>query len=153
MRFIIQPMNQTLDYALIRRGMVVAAHPIFRRAIALAFTLIATVLLVQSSSEPILGPAAPPGAPDLKREIILTIGHIVVFSSLVVLWWWALLPNLPARRALFVSVGFALIYGLITELAQSLVPDRSGSLYDVAVNWGATSLTALYILRLRRSGR
>jgi hypothetical protein len=86
-------------------------HSMVRRGLALCFTVLTTVLLVQSSSHPIVGPPAPPGAPDLKREIVLTIGHIVAFASLVVLWWSALLPDLPSRRALFVAVGFALIYG------------------------------------------
>lgn len=119
----------------------------------MGFTLLTTVLLVQSSSQPIVGPPAPPGAPDLKREIELTIGHIVVFTTLVGLWWWALLPDLPSERALFVAVGFALIYGVITELAQSVVPDREVSFYDVAVNWCSTALAAwLITYRQRRTG-
>lgn len=127
----------------------VLSHPMLRRLVALVFTVVATVLLVQSSSQPVIGPAAPSGPPDLKREIELTAGHIGVFSTLVSLWWWALLPNLPTRRALFVAVGFALIYGLITEMAQSLVPDRQVSLFDIAVNWTTTLLTAAVLVRRR----
>ena len=122
----------------------------FRRAVALGFTLLTTVMLVQSSSHPIVGPPAPPGAPDLKREIELTIGHVVVFTSLVGLWWWAFLPDLPSRRALFVAVGFALIYGVITELAQTAVPDREVSLYDVVMNWCSTALAATFIIHRQR---
>lgn len=125
------------------------SHPMVRRLVALTFTLLATIMLVQSSSQPMLGPAAPPGPPDLKREMELTTGHVVVFSSLVILWWWALLPNLPFGSALFVAVGFALIFGVVTELAQSVVPDRQLSLFDIGVNWTTTLLTAIILWRRR----
>lgn len=139
-----------LQSSLAHRVLALVTHPLFRHALALGFTLFTTVLLVQSSSKPMVGPPAPPGAPDLKREIELTIGHIVAFGTLVSLWWWALLPDFPSKRALFVAVGFALIYGVITEIAQSAVPDREVSLFDVAVNWSTTALTAYWIVRRQR---
>jgi VanZ family protein len=120
-------------------------NPFVRYALAFAWTLLVTVMLVQSSSQPVVGPPAPPGAPDLTREIELTIGHIITFFVLVVLWWWALEPRLKGPRALFVAVGFALIFGVITELAQSIVPDREASLFDLAVNWTVTIAAATLI--------
>jgi VanZ family protein len=123
----------------------------FRWALALGFTLLSTVMLVQSSARPIVGPPAPPGPPDLQREILLTLGHVVVFFILVVLWWWALRPGRPSARALFVAVGFALIFGVLTELAQTLLPDRQASLFDLAVNWSVTIGTASLIAdRMRK---
>lgn len=122
---------------------------------ALAFTLLVTVLLVQSSSQPLVGPPAPPGPPDLKREIELTLGHVGAFSGLVVLWWWALLAVLPPPRALFVTVGFAVIFGFMTEMAQTLVADRQASLFDLAVNWTVSVFVTSFILerwRLRQPG-
>lgn len=136
--------------SLLTHALPVLMHPLFRRVLALSFTLLATVMLVQSSSKPIVGPPAPPGNSDLKREIVLTIGHIVTFTTLVGLWWWAFLPNLPSHRALFVAVGFALIYGVITELAQTAVPDREVSLYDVVVNWCSTAFAAAFIIHRQR---
>jgi VanZ family protein len=143
-------MKPILNASVLRRTFPVLTHPMSRRVLALGFTLLTTVMLVQSSSHPIVGPPAPPGDPDLKREIELTIGHIVVFTTLVGLWWWAFLPDLPSRRALFVAVGFALIYGVITELAQTAVPDREVSLYDVVVNWCSTGLVAAWIMHRQR---
>src|SRR5687767_13665029 len=90
--------------------------PAARWALAIVYTLLVTVLLVQSSSQPIVGPPAPPGMPDLKREIELTLAHIVVFSALVVVWWWALLTVLPTHRAIFVTLTFVLAFGVITEV-------------------------------------
>lgn len=136
---------------MVERGQRVVGHdgilkrPGVRVLLALAWTLLVTVMLVQSSGKPVIGPPAPPGAPDLRREIELTLGHVVVFFSLVVLWWWAVLALLPAPRALFVAVGFALIFGLITELAQTAVADRQASLFDIAVNWTVTIATAAWI--------
>jgi VanZ family protein len=46
-----------------------------------------------------------------------------------------------------VAVGFALIYGIITEVAQSFVPDRQVSLFDLGVNWSTTLLTAFALNR------
>lgn len=120
---------------------------------ALAYTALVTVMLVQSSSQPIVGPPAPPGPPDLLRELELTMGHIVAFAGLVVLLWWALVALLPTPRALFVAVSFAIIFGLMTEVAQTLVADRQASLFDLAVNWTVTVFVSTYILEKWRSRR
>lgn len=120
-------------------------HPLIRHVIALGWTLFSTVLLVQSSSRPVVGPPAPPGAPDLWREVQLTTGHIVVFSLLVCLWWWAAQSYLPSHRALFVAVVFAAIYGFLTEAAQVFTTTRNPSLYDVVVNWIVIAITAVWL--------
>jgi VanZ family protein len=117
----------------------------FRLCLAFAWTILLTVLLTQSSGHPVVGPPAPPGAPNLLREIELTCGHIVGFFGLVMLWWWALSLSLAEPRALFVAVGFALIFGVMTEVAQSAVPDREVSLFDLAVNWSVTIIAAVFI--------
>ncbi|MFO7320758.1 MAG: hypothetical protein DIU68_003435 [Chloroflexota bacterium] len=116
-----------------------------RWSVALAYTVFVTILLVQSSTQPLVGPPAPPGPPDLQRELLLTLGHVVTFSLLVIIWWWAGKALLPAPRALFVAVGFALVFGLITELAQTAMVDRQASLFDLAVNWTTTIATATLI--------
>lgn len=122
-------------------------YPLLRLAVALGFTLLTTIILVQSSSQPMMGPPAPPGKPTLEREILLTLAHIAAFMLLVTLWYYALLPVLPFQRALFVAVAFTLIYGVLTELAQSFVPDRQVSLFDIAVNWSSAAMTGWWIAR------
>jgi VanZ family protein len=128
-----------------RRLTVLANHVYTRLLLAAGWTLLVTVMLVQSSSQPIVGAPAPPGKPDLWREIELTSGHVVVFALLVLLWWWALSAKLPPPRALFVAVGFALIFGTITELAQTALSDRQASFFDMAVNWTVTIMTATFL--------
>lgn len=123
--------------------------PTLRYAAAIAFTLITTVALLQSSTKPLIGPAAPEGPPDLTREIFLTIGHITAFGGLVLLWTWALASRLPLARALTLTVTFALVYGLATEIAQSAVPDRNASLYDLIVNTLTVAAAAWSIWQMR----
>jgi VanZ family protein len=117
-------------------------NPLVRQVIALAYTALLTLVLLQSSSHPYVGPAAPPGAPDPGREILLTAGHIIGFTLLVFLWWWGLSP---APRALLIAVLVALLLGTITEILQNLVPDRSASLFDLATNYIVT-LAAAWII-------
>lgn len=117
-------------------------NPLARQIITLAYTTLLTVMLLQSSSHPYVGPAAPPGAPDPGRELLLTSGHIIGFSLLVLFWWWTLSPS---PRALVLTVVIALLLGTITEILQSLVPDRSASLFDLATNYVVT-LAAAWII-------
>ena len=113
-------------------------QPTLRRIYVIAWVALVTVTLLQSSGSPVVGPPAPPGPPSASRELLLTTGHVVAFTGLMALLWWALRP---ARHALAAALITCLIYGLLTELAQTLVPDRSASFSDLAVN----SLTSLLI--------
>jgi VanZ family protein len=121
-----------------------------RSSAALAYTALLTLLLVQSSGHPVVGPAAPPGKPSVERELLLTSGHIVGFSLLVIIWWWALRRAWGERRALVVSLAISFILGVVTEVAQTLVPDRSSSWDDLAVNVLVSLAAALLIVRWRK---
>jgi VanZ family protein len=117
-------------------------NPLVRQFVALAYTALLTLVLLQSSSQPYIGPAAPPGPPDPARELLLTSGHIIGFALLVMLWWQAFDPS---PRALLMAVLIALALGLVTELLQNFVPDRSASVFDLATNIVVTLATALLI--------
>lgn len=118
-------------------------HPTLRFVYALVWTALVTLLLVQSSSHPVVGPAAPLGQPSLEREILLTSGHIIAFSILTFLWWWALLRI--SQHPLTMAIVIGLILGIVTEWAQSFVPDRSASLFDLATNIVVIGVTAWLI--------
>jgi VanZ family protein len=129
-------------------------HPVvtnrfFRIAVALAYTACLTLLLVQSSAQPVVGPVAPRDF-NLVWEIFLTTGHLVGFSLLVFLIWSALTTVAPSTRSLIVAVLFACLLGLITEMLQTLVPDRSSSLFDLACDWGVALVVAYFIYRRSR---
>jgi VanZ family protein len=117
-------------------------RPMLRRLYAVVWVTLVTVTLLQSSSAPLVGPPAPPGPPDFERELFLTTGHIVAFSVMLVLLWWALQP---APLALPVALATCLVFGILTEFLQALVPDRSVSLGDLVVNCLVSLAAALLI--------
>jgi len=118
------------------------SQPLVRQIIALAYTALLILVLLQSSRQPTIGPAAPPGPPDLGRELLLTIGHIIGFGLLVWVWSRAFAPS---PRALSLAVSIALALGTVTELLQNLVPDRSASPFDLATNTIVTLVAAWFI--------
>ncbi len=124
-------------------------HPALRWLYAAGWTALITLLLLQSSSQPIIGPPAPPGKPTLEREILLTIGHGVIFATLLILWWWALIPRCGFSVALAAAVALSLALGTFTEAAQASVPDRMASWSDLIANWLAVLFAAWHIYRSR----
>jgi VanZ family protein len=126
-------------------------RPQFRGLYALAWTVLLCVTLVQSSSQPVIGPAAPPAPPDLGRELFLTAGHIIGFSVLTVLWQWTLMTRWSPTRAVMLAVMIALMIGTLTELAQIAVPDRNASLFDLSVNWLIAVAVGLWLYKRRQS--
>jgi VanZ family protein len=125
-------------------------RPALRWFAALAWTALLLLTLLQSSSQPVIGPPAPPGDPSLERELLLTLGHIIGFAGLTLVWRWALADVLAPRRALWLAVLIALLLGICTELAQAAVPDRAASGFDLMVN-GLAALTVGGWLSRRRS--
>lgn len=117
-----------------------------RIVVALAYTALLTVVLIQSSGHPVIGPVAPREF-NLAWEIFLTLGHLIGFSLLVVFIWSALSTVASSGRSLIVAVIFACLLGLLTEVLQSLVPDRSSSLFDLACDWGMACVVAYIIYR------
>lgn len=133
----------------------VISHPLFKNrflrvAVALAYTALLTLVLLQSSAQPFVGPAAPRDY-NLLWEIVLTVGHLVGFSLLVFLIWSALTTVAPSTRSLIIAVIFACLLGLITEILQNIVPDRSASFFDLVCDWGV-AFVAAYIIH-RQSSR
>jgi VanZ family protein len=117
-------------------------QPIMRWLYALTWTAVVILLLLQSSSEPVIGPASPPGIPSTPREALLTFGHFGAFFVMTFLLWWALVTTTSHLRALLMALVIALFLGTITEILQSFVPSREASLFDLAMNWGATLCVA-----------
>ena len=117
-------------------------HPMLRRVYILAWVAFMTVTLLQSSGRPIVGPPAPPGPPSDSRELFLTTGHIIGFTIMLVLLWWALRP---APRALSVALITCWVFGAVTELLQRLVPDRESAFGDFFVDCLVSAVAALLI--------
>lgn len=117
-----------------------------RWVILVLYVGVLTLVLLQSSSEPVVGPVAPK-AYDLGWDMLLTTGHIVGFTLLVSMIWWAFLPVSTSTRGLVIGLVFAAVLGMVTELLQTLVPDRSASWFDLLVDWGVALATMWAIRR------
>jgi VanZ family protein len=104
-----------------------------RWGLALGYSAFLIAYLLQQPGSPAVEIVAPVAAPDWKREVAFTIGHILGFGVLFLLWYAALKRDIPARAALTAFV-IALAIGLLGEGLQSLLPDRNASLYDMTMN-------------------
>ena len=122
------------------------SYRLLRIVLAIGYTALLTMILLQSSAHPYIGPSAPP-AFDSRWEMLMTTAHLVSFALLVIFIWSALTTVMSSNRALIVAVIFACSLGLITELLQTLVPDRGASLFDLACDWGVAFAVAYLIHR------
>ena len=124
-------------------------YRLLRIGLAIGYIALLTMILLQSSAHPYIGPSAPP-AFDPRWEMLMTTAHLTCFALLVIFIWSALTTVMSSNRALIVAVIFACSLGLITELLQTLVPDRGASLFDLACDWGVAFAVAYFIYRRSR---
>ena len=122
-------------------------RPALRWLPAIFWQALVTITLLQSSEFPIIGPGHPPGPVDPAWELLLTVAHFVAFSGLVTLIWWGLRP---ARYALMVALVYCLLFGVATELLQTLVVDRGASVFDLVVDFSASGIAVWIIQRRMR---
>lgn len=125
---------------------------LLRSGVAVAYTALMSILLLQSSANPVVGPVAPREF-NLVWEILLTLGHLIGFGILTSLCAWAFTALTPYRRGIGIALVFACAFGLVTEALQSLVPDRSVSWFDLVCNWGVSVGVAVWLWRRRFSSR
>ena len=114
-------------------------HSPWRSVLAVAWTLLVCLLLLQPGRDPLIGPAAA-GDHSPPVVLLLNLGHFLCFAVMTWLWWRALAQIRPALL-------IALACGLLTELAQTFVPDRGLSALDLALNAGGALLVALWLRR------
>ncbi len=72
-------------------------------------------------------------------------GHMLAYGSLYLLWFRAMFWRFSTRRgaAVLWSLAFCLLVALADEGHQSFFSSRTGSLSDVALDFGAALLAAL----------
>ncbi len=126
------------------------SYRFLRVIVAIVYIAVLTLILLQSSARPVLGPSAPPEF-NLAWEILMTLAHLTCFGLLIVVIWSALTTVTSSNRALIVAVIFACSLGLITEILQTLVPDRGASFLDLACDWGVAFVVAYAIHRQMRN--
>ncbi len=123
-------------------------RPVSRWTIAIGYSLVVIAYLLQQPGTPAVEVVAPVAAPDWQREVVFTIGHVVGFGVLFALWWWALAER---GRAAFYAALVTLGIGLLAEILQSQLPQRSASAYDMLMNSIGITLAYIVITRQRRS--
>lgn len=90
--------------------------------------------LLQSEGAPILSTGIPPGPPSPAREAFFTAIHLIAYSVTTMLWAWALITLTPLKRTLMTTFVIVLSMGFLTELGQTLTPDRHFQMIDLVAN-------------------
>ncbi len=80
-------------------------------------------------------------------DLVEAIYHIVMFAILTVLWLWALVMRLPRNRSLMISIGIAVVLGIVTEIGQYFV-HRSSMMFDMMADFVGVALCVVWLRRL-----
>ena len=83
--------------------------------------------------------------PEQGQGLLRKIGHVTAYASLSWLWFRAFQGHwsVRLRTTVLVTLGLCLTIALLDEGHQSLVASRTGSLWDVALDFSAATLAAL----------
>jgi VanZ family protein len=94
-----------------------------------------------------------PADPDVAwwEPIARTVGHIVGYAGLTLLWSWALAGTVT--RPELIAAAISLTYACTDEYHQTFVENRDGTVTDVGFDAIGIALAALLVERLRASGR
>lgn len=118
----------------VARLMRLLRSPWLRGLLALVYTGVLVVYLLQPHSQPVIAKPSIPGQARLSREILRTFGHFVTFGGLTLVWVSALSAVMPFRRALLLTAASMVFFGILSEWAQSRVPERSASIEDLSAD-------------------
>lgn len=105
---------------------------LLRTALAILWTIVLTILLLQPTTQPIIPTGIQGAPPSLERELLFSTGHILTFAFTVLVWSWAL--HIRRGWHLVLLCGLLLAYGVLAEYAQSTVPGRAAQWWDMLAN-------------------
>ena len=123
---------------------------LLRGGMALAWTALLCLLLLQPQADPLLDLGIPDGDNTLARELAFSAAHLVAFAVTCGLWRWALSPKLTTRHSVLAAVAISLALGCVTELGQTLTADRHFSWLDLGANVAGVLLAARVIWQRRK---
>ncbi len=118
---------------------------LLRGCLALAWTALLCLLLLQPEVDPVLDLGIPDGDNTLARELAFSAVHLVAFAVTCGIWNWALSPKMRTHHSVLTAVIISLALGGCTELAQSFTPDRHFSWLDLGANVAGILLAARMI--------
>ena len=81
-----------------------------RWIVAICWTLLLTLLLLQPEADPLIDLGLP-GGQSLWREILFSALHLLAFALTCVLWFWTLRSALPSRTSLLAAALIAVALG------------------------------------------
>jgi VanZ family protein len=122
-----------------------------RWAMALGWTILLIILLVQPAEQPLVNTGIPPAPPSIERELAFTIGHIFTFTLLAGTWYWALIQHTSYTRAMWILAFVILLLGGVTEWAQGFVANRNSGWGDFFANCIGLLLVILFVRWLQLS--
>ncbi len=118
-----------------------------RIVIALCWSALLTLLLLQGEADPVIDLGLPRGDNTLARELAFSTLHLLAFGVTSACWYWALSRAANPRRALLAACVISLALGVSTEILQTYTLDRHASWLDLAANIGGALLAARVIGR------
>ena len=116
-----------------------------RLLMAIAWSALLTLLLLQGEADPVIDLGLPRGEKTLAREFVYSTVHLLAFAATCLCWFWALPRDTKPRRNLFIACLIAIVLGVATEFLQSYTLDRHASWIDLAANIGGTLIAARVI--------
>lgn len=122
-----------------------------RIALALCWSALLTLLLLQGEAEPLIDLGIPRGDNTLFRELAFSTLHLLAFGLTSTCWYWALSCAAKRGRALLAACLIAIALGVSTEILQTYTLDRHASWLDLAANIGGVLLAARVIWPPSRS--
>ena len=120
-------------------------HAAARYAIAILWSALLTLFLLQPEADPVIDLGLPSGDNTLSRELFFSTLHLIAFGITCFCWFWALQRNLKIRTSLLGACLIAILLGGATEMLQSFTPDRHASWLDLAANIFGTLIAARLI--------
>ncbi len=109
-------------------------YPPVRGSLAIIWTIILTVLLLQPENQPIIPTGVQPAPPSLQREILFSTMHLLTFAITAWIWCFALNMSTDSKLKLAIILVSLLAYGLSVEYLQTGVPGRTAQWWDMLAN-------------------
>ena len=118
-----------------------------RYAIAIFWSVLLTLFLLQPEADPVIDLGLPGGDNTLAREVFFSTLHLIAFGITCFCWFWALQRNLKVKTSLAIACLIAIVLGGATEMLQSFTPDRHSSWLDLVANIFGALIVARLIWR------
>ncbi len=118
-----------------------------RWLIALAWSALLTVLLLQAEANPVIDLGLPRGDNTLARELAFSSLHLLAFCVTCLCWFWALISRFHFRSSLRAALIIAIALGLSTEFMQTTTLDRHFSWLDLAANIAGALIAARLVVQ------